>query len=81
MNYSTYILKSEITGKHYYGHTADLAKRLKNHNAKKVRSTKAYVPWVVHYYETFNTKSEAYKRELFFKSIDGYKWLKSEGIT
>lgn len=26
------------------------------------------------------SKSEAYKREMFFKSIDGYNFFKSEGI-
>ncbi len=73
--YSTYILKSEKTGTYYYGHSIDLIKRLKRHNSGFVKSTKSKRPWVVHYKEEFQTKSEAYKRELFFKSIDGYNWL------
>ena len=54
--------------------------RLKRHNRGKVRSTKAYIPWKVVYTEEFQTKSEAYQREMFFKSIDGYQFLKSKGI-
>lgn len=75
-----YILKSETTNKHYYGHTKDLDQRLKAHNNGRVRSTKSGRPWKVIYCETFSSKSEAYKRELFFKSIDGYNFLKDQKI-
>jgi putative endonuclease len=78
--YYTYILKSELNQSHYYGHTSDLKNRLKRHNAGKVRSTKAYRPWNLIYSEEFATKSEAYQREQFFKSIDGYNFLKEKGI-
>lgn len=75
--YTTYILKSLKFDKHYYGHTVNMTNRLKRHNQGKVKSTKAYLPWEVIYTEEFETKSEAYKREMFFKSIDGYQFLKS----
>ncbi|PWN06255.1 endonuclease [Rhodohalobacter mucosus] len=78
--YSAYILQSEKNLSHYYGHSGDLDKRLKEHNAGKVRSTKAYRPWKLIYFEEFLTKSEAYKKEQFFKIIDGYNYLKSSGI-
>lgn len=78
--YFTYILRSKINGRHYYGHSAVLAERLKAHNSGKVKSTKGYRPWEVIYYEEYPTKSEAYQRELFFKSIDGYNFLKSREI-
>ena len=78
--YYAYVLKSEAAGRHYYGHTAELEKRLKAHNQGKVRSTKAYRPWKLIYHEAFESKSEAIRREMFFKSIQGYKFLKSEGI-
>ncbi|WP_310991715.1 GIY-YIG nuclease family protein [Aequorivita marina] len=78
--YTTYILKSEKTGSYYYGHSADIHNRLKRHNGGYVRSTKNKRPWGIHYMEEFSTKSEAYKRELFFKSIDGYNWLKKNNI-
>jgi len=78
--YYAYILKSLKDGKYYYGSTSDLEKRLKYHNAGKVRSTKHRRTWVLHYFEEFPTKSEAIKREMFFKSKSGYFWLKNEGI-
>jgi putative endonuclease len=67
-------------GRYNYGHTANLEPRLEQHNRGKVRSTKGRIPLVLHYYETFETKSEAAKRELFFKSIDGYIFLKENKI-
>ena len=76
----TYILKSLMDGKYYYGSTADLEKRLKDHNAGKVRSTKGRRPLTLHYYEIYPTRSEAVKRERFFKSVEGFNWLKRKKI-
>ena len=76
-----YILKSARDGGYYYGYTSDLEARLERHNQKLVRSTKSRTPFSVHYLERFETKTEALKREKFFKSIDGYNWLKEQGIT
>jgi putative endonuclease len=73
-------VKSSKDGKYYYGHASDLEKRLKEHNRGKVRSTKGRIPFELHYYEKFGTKTEAAKREYYYKSIDGYNWLKSMGI-
>jgi putative endonuclease len=77
----TYILLSEVDGTHYYGHTSDLIERLKTHNLGKVRYTKGRRPWKIIYSEPFDTKSEACKREIFFKSIEGYRYLRKAGIT
>jgi hypothetical protein len=41
-----------------------------NHVIQKIN-----VHGVIHYTETFETKSETLKREMFFNSIDGYNWL------
>jgi putative endonuclease len=57
-----------------------MEKRLKRHNQGKVKSTKAYKPWKVIYTEEFSTKSEAFQREMFFKSIEGYKYLTRKGV-
>jgi len=35
---------------------------------------------LLHYFEEFATRKEAFERERFFKSIDGYNWLKEKGI-
>jgi putative endonuclease len=74
--YFAYILRSLKDNRYYYGSCEDLEKRLFTHNAGKVRSTKSRIPFVIHYHEKHATRSEAQKREYFFKSIDGYNWLK-----
>ena len=78
--YYSYILKSKKDNSYYYGSTDDIPKRIKEHNAGKVRYTKGHRPYVYHFSEVFNTRSEAFRRERFYKSIDGYKWLKSKDI-
>jgi len=75
-----YVLKSENCGSHYYGYCEDLEERIERHNEGKVRSTKSKRPWKLLYYEEFPSRSEAYRRELFFKSRNGYKYLKKKGI-
>lgn len=75
-----YILKSESTGRHYYGYTQDLEDRLLRHNENRERATKNRGPWKLIYHESFLNRSEAMKREKFFKTYKGWKWLKSEFI-
>ena len=76
----SYILLSLKDGSHYYGSSSNITDRLKSHNYGKVRSTKGHRPWKLHYYEKFNAREEAVKRERFFKTIDGYLWLKEKNI-
>jgi putative endonuclease len=68
MNY-TYILKcSDNT--YYTGWTNNLEKRLKDHNeGKGAKYTKPRRPVVLAYYETFETKEEAMKREYAIKHM------------
>ena len=73
--YVTYILRSLKDNGYYYGHCADIEVRLKKHNSGKVTSTKSRAPFVLHYIERFETKSEAFRREMFFKSFAGRQWL------
>ncbi len=76
-----YILKSQKDEGFYFGYTSDIETRLNFHNEGLVKSTKGRRPFVLHYLEKFESKSQALKREKFFKSIDGYNWLKDNGIT
>ncbi len=80
MSFYAYILKSLKDGKYYYGSTSDMEKRFKRHNNGEVRATKGRRPFILHYYEEVSTRSEAYRREKFFKTIDGYNWLKAMKI-
>ena len=78
--YFVYILKSLKDNKYYYGSTGNIENRLKQHNHGKVKSTKNRRPLILHYSEQFEHKTDALKREIFFKSIDGYLWLKKNNI-
>ncbi len=73
-------MKSLKDQTYYYGNTHDIEKRIRTHNSGKVRYTKGHRPYELHYFETYNSRAEAAKRERFFKSIEGYNWLKSKGI-
>ena len=72
----TYILFSEKNGHLYKGSTENLERRLEEHNSGLVNYTSKYLPWKLIYYEIFKTRSEAIKRELFFKSGKGRALLK-----
>ncbi len=74
--YFVYVLKSKSVDRFYTGFTENLSKRIKEHNYGKVKSTKAYLPYELVYYETFENKTEARKRELFFKTGIGRKIVK-----
>jgi putative endonuclease len=71
MKYVVYILYSPIFKRTYTGQTKNLENRFSFHNSGKVRSTKAYRPWILIHYESFNTRSEAMQKEDWFKSFVG----------
>ena len=75
-----YILKSLKDKTYYYGSTKDLEARIRTHNSGKVRYSKGHKPYQLHYYEIYETRKEAGARERFFKSIDGYTWLRANKI-
>ena len=66
--YNVYILMSELNGRFYIGSCIDITERLAYHNSGRALSTKAYTPWKLVYSETYDTLSEARKREYQIKS-------------
>jgi putative endonuclease len=72
-----YIIKSEVDGRFYKGLTANLERRIKEHNSTKTKSTKAYIPWVLVYKEEFQTRKEARDKEKYFKSGIGRDYIKN----
>ena len=78
MEYFVYILKSEIDGRLYKGQTADIEKRLIEHNSGKTKSTKGYRPWKVVHFETFDSREAAVLREKYFKTGIGREFLKQK---
>ena len=75
--YFVYIIKSLKDGKNYVGQTNDIEKRLRQHNAGMVRSTKARRPFRLLYKELVETRNEAIKRENFTNHIKVLTILKS----
>ena len=76
----TYILRSQKDNTFYYGSTENLEARIEIHNSGKVKYTKGHRPYVLHYHEIYDSRKEAMARERYFKSIDGYNWLRSNKI-
>jgi len=69
--YKIYILQSQKNNKHYIGQTSDIDKRLEKHNNGQVRSTKNFRPWKLIYFEEFDNRSNACKREIEIKNYKG----------
>ena len=67
--YYTYILRC-IDNSLYTGYTTDLEKRIAAHNSGKgAKYTKFRRPVTLAYFETFNTKQEAQRREALIKQM------------
>lgn len=73
----TYVLMSRKDGKHYVGFTDNLKNRLKEHNSGNVDSTKTRVPLELVYFEACLSKEKALKREKYFKTGFGRRFLKN----
>ena len=65
--YYVYILRSVSKGTLYVGTTADVHKRLRQHNAGYCRSTAPYRPYQIVHVESYETLGEARKREWHLK--------------
>ena len=71
-----YILKSERDGKLYIGYTANLRKRLRQHQAGQVLATAPRRPLRLLYYEAYLAEEDARNREHFFKTGWGRNYIK-----
>ncbi len=76
-----YILKSEINGKKYSGMTQDVEKRLVEHNSGKSLYTSTLVPWKLVYKEEIHGRENARKREKYFKSGAGRRFIDKIAIS
>lgn len=64
-------------GSLYTGYTNDLEKRIKTHNDKKgAKYTRGRTPVILKYYEEFDNKVDAMKRESQIKKMRKEKKLK-----
>jgi len=74
--YYVYILKSSKNDNLYIGYTANLRKRLLDHNKGLNKSTRPFVPYKLIYYESFLNKKDAKEREVYLKSGWGKRTIK-----
>lgn len=64
----TYIIQSKLDKSFYIGFTQDLQKRLEFHNSGQSKFTSKKLPWELVYFEKFDNKTEAIRREKFLKA-------------
>jgi putative endonuclease len=73
----TYIIYSEKLDRYYIGYTDNLSWRLERHNQGWGRFTKGGIPWELVYFEKYQTKQEALKREREIKSKKSRKYIEN----
>jgi putative endonuclease len=69
--YFVYVLLSEKDGKFYIGSIANVEQRVAEHNTGKNISTANRRPLKLIFYEAFPTKTDALRREHYFKTTKG----------
>jgi putative endonuclease len=73
--YYTYVLFSDKFLRLYIGQTDNLKRRLKQHLNGKVNSTQRYLPYRLIYFEMFESRSDAVRREKELKKTSGRKFV------
>jgi len=80
MPFCVYVLLNPL-GKTYVGQTADLERRLNQHNDPTCRltlHTKRHPgPWRLLHFEQFSSRSAAMRRERELKSGKGREWIRT----
>ena len=74
--YYLYVLLSKKDNKFYIGTTNDLKRRIAEHRQGKNISTSKRLPLKLIFYEAYPTKSDAERRESYFKTAKGKTTLK-----
>ncbi len=74
--YAVYILYSLKDGQFYIGYTADFVRRMAEHAEGKSKSTAPRRPFIPILCEYYYVKSDALRRELYFKTTAGKRVLR-----
>ena len=74
--FTVYAIKSNNRNYIYVGMTNNLERRLKEHDQRENKSTKAYAPFTLIYSEVFDSRSIARAKEKYLKSGVGKAFLK-----
>ena len=72
-----YVLRSINKNFIYVGITANLKKRVFEHNNKEELSTKHYAPFELIFYEAYRNEKDAKRREEYFKTTKGKVTLRT----
>lgn len=72
-----YVLQSEVDKKFYTGYTNNINRRLSEHNAGKVFSTKSRLPFKLIYWEGCLNQADATTREKYLKSSWSKRYIKN----
>ena len=81
LSWFVYILESSIKNYIYVGSTDNLARRMHEHDAGRVQSTKAYRPMVLVAYVAVSSERKARELERYFKTGSGKAVLKKRILT
>ncbi len=73
----TYVLLSESDKKYYIGYTKELKRRIGEHSNGLVASTANRRPLKLIYYEACLNETDAVKREKYFKTGFGRRFIKN----
>lgn len=69
MSHYVYILYTEKFDKFYIGQTNDVSDRLRRHNSGTEKTTKPFIPWVMLWFTSKETRSEAMILEKKLKNL------------
>lgn len=78
--YYVYIIQSQKDKSHYVGSTADLKKRLQEHNRGEVKYTSSKTPYKLVWYCAFRNKKKAIDFEKYLKQGSGFAFMKKRLI-
>ncbi len=73
--YYVYVLESMKDNKQYVGFTNDLRKRMDQHQQGKSLATAPRRPFSLVYYEACRSRTDAIRREAYFKHSEGRRFL------
>lgn len=72
-----YVIKSDKDGRLYVGMSRFVEQRLTQHNKGMTASTRFYKPWKLLFFEEYENRTEARKREKYLKSGSGKEFIKN----
>jgi len=73
-----YVIKSLKDGSFYKGHCQNIEERIKQHNSGITKSISSKIPFELAYYEQFESEGDAIKKEKYFKTAAGRRYLKQK---